>query len=202
MKKWLVCVFLLVFLTGCRVDPDMILKGDEISVIAEEDMCSRTEAEPEMQEQKDNDSSGIYVYICGAVKNPGVYELEKGSRVYQLVDAAGGLNEDADDRSVNLAETITDGQMVRILSVTEAEGGSEQEFANYASGITTDGKVNINTASEEELMSLSGIGQTKADGIIAYREEHGAFRNTEEIMQVSGIGESTYEKIKKDITVQ
>ncbi len=191
----ILCVILL-FLPGCSADPDIILKGSGGSAPAEEKV-SCSEEEPVSPNQEE---STIYVYICGAVQNPGVYEMAPESRIYQLVDAAGGMSGDADEQSVNLAETVTDGQMVRIPFRTEAEGTPGD--TGGSAGISADGKVNINTASVEQLMSLNGIGETKAEQIITYREENGAFPDTEAIMQVSGIGEGTYEKIKNSITVQ
>ena len=197
MRKYIACAvcMMMLFLAGCSADPDVILKGEKISETTEESI-SLSEAEPIASGQEE---TGIYVYICGAVCNPGVYELPLGSRVYQLVDAAGGMSEDADKQGVNLAETVADGQMVRIPFCTETES---QPMETTPVGISADGKVNINTASVEQLMSLSGIGETKAKQIITYREENGAFPDIEAIMQVSGIGEGTYEKIKDSITVQ
>lgn len=197
MRKYIACAvcMMMLFLAGCSADPDVILKGEKISETTEEGI-SLSEAEPIASGQEE---TGIYVYICGAVCNPGVYELPLGSRVYQLVDAAGGMSEDADKQGVNLAETVADGQMVRIPFCTETES---QPMETTPVGISADGKVNINTASVEQLMSLSGIGETKAKQIITYREENGAFPDIEAIMQVSGIGEGTYEKIKDSITVQ
>lgn len=197
MRKYItyaVCVILLI-LSGCRANPDIILKGTQNSAPSEEKVSLSVEESLSPEQEV----SGIYVYICGAVKNPGVYELLPGSRVYQLVEAAGGMSEDADGQRVNLAEVVTDGQMVRIPSCTETE---EQPEETVSDGISADGKVNINTASAEQLMTLNGIGQTKAEQIITYREENGAFPDTKAIMQVSGIGEGTYEKIKNSITVQ
>lgn len=197
MRKYIayvVCVVLLI-LSGCSANPDIILKGTQNSAPVEGEVSLPVE-EPLSSAQEE---ACIYVYICGAVQNPGVYELPLESRVYQLVEAAGGMSEEADEQSVNLAEVVSDGQMVRIPSRAETEGQAEEAVS---AGISTDGKVNINTASAEQLMTLNGIGQTKAEQIITYREENGAFPDTEAIMQVSGIGEGTYEKIKNSITVQ
>lgn len=192
----LVLCTILLFLSGCSTDPDVILKGTGISA-QEEEKVSHPEEEPLSSEPEE---ASVYVYICGAVQNPGVYEMAPESRIYQLVDAAGGMVGDADEQGVNLAETVTDGQMVRIPFCTESEGMAEDTGGSV--GISADGKVNINTASVEQLMSLNGIGEAKAEQIVTYREENGAFPDTEAIMQVSGIGEGTYEKIKDNITVQ
>jgi competence protein ComEA len=198
-KKWMIYVvcFALIFnLAGCASKADMILKGSNTASGAEDDVL---QSEDDVLVSKEQETSKIYVYICGAVQNPGVYEMEADSRIYQVVEAAGGFLEEADAQSVNLAETVTDGQMVRIPSQSDGETSSSQVSIP---GISADGKININTASVEQLMTLSGIGQTKAEQIVAYREKNGAFADTEAIMQVSGIAEGTYEKIKDDITVQ
>lgn len=140
----------------------------------------------------------ICIHICGSVKAPGVYYLKEGARLHEAVDRAGGLTEDAAPEYVNLAGIITDGEQIYIPDKKETEDGS---FRLQASGTTESGLVNLNTASEEDLMTLPGIGQTKAKAIIAYRESSGGFSNIEELMNVSGIAESSYEKIKDYIRV-
>lgn len=169
--------FLCVFCVGCGVDDTVYLEQTDSEAVSS---VSETE-EPET-------AGGLcYVYICGAVAEPGVYEVKQGSRIYEVVYMAGGLTEDADVSSVNQAEVIYDGQMIYLP--TEAEG-------------ETDGRVNINTASVDELMTLSGIGQTKAEQILAYRNENGNFSSVEEIMNVDGIKEGLYSRIKDDIRVK
>lgn len=156
-----------------------------------------------------------YVYVCGAVKEPGVYELEAGARIYEAVDAAGGLTEEADFSSVNQAEKVSDGQMVKILTKEEAEALGETpdsvETPDSGSGETAvsgnaeteqDGRININLASAEELMTLPGIGRAKADSIISYRESSGGFSSIEEIMQVEGIKEGVFNRVKDSIKVK
>ncbi len=139
-----------------------------------------------------------YVHVCGAVSLPGVYALEQGSRVYEALLLAGGLTEDASERSVNQAEPVCDGQMIYVPTEEEAAGAPDKGQA----GEQDDGRVNLNTASLSELMSLPGIGQTKAESIIAYREQNGAFSSVEDIMQVEGIKDGLYARIKDDIKVK
>ena len=143
------------------------------------------------------ESESIFVYICGQVASPGVYELPEGSRIYQAIDLAGGLTKEADTRRINQAALMTDGQQIIIYAVgeeaSEAESGTETSNAS--------GLININTAGKEELMTLSGIGEAKASAIVAWRNENGPFSGTEDIMKVSGIGESLYGKIRDKITV-
>ena len=162
----------------------------------------------------------IYVHICGAVREPGVYVLAAGSRVYEGIEAAGGFAEDACEDFINQAGMLTDGQRLVIPTAEEAETakadgsyrevwqtgiqGSAEGTAKAADGASSAGNpgglVNINTASEEELGGIPGIGAGKAAAIVKYRQENGAFAAIEEIMKVSGIKEGTFEKIKDRIT--
>jgi competence protein ComEA len=137
------------------------------------------------------------VYICGAVANPGVYELTGGSRICDALDAAGGFSENAGTTYLNLAEFVSDGQKIYVPTQEEltVELAAEEEAA------ADDGRININTASKEQLVTLPGIGDAKADSIIAYRTEHGAFSTIEEIMEIPGIKEAVFSKIKDFISV-
>lgn len=156
----------------------------------------------------------ILVHVCGAVRVPGVYELAEDSRVIDAVTAAGGLTENADSEYVNLAASLSDGDKVRIPTVEEVQlvlDSGEQINATdiiiSPDGQTTSSeseqhKININTADIEELCTLPGIGETRAESILAYRQEKGAFSTIEDIMQVSGIKENSFQKIKDRITVK
>lgn len=137
----------------------------------------------------------IFVHVCGEVLNPGVYELPEGSRIVDAVKAAGGLSEEASEESVNLAEVVKDGMQVVIPNRIEAEAAAKQ-MAESAAGL-----VNLNTATKAQLMELPGIGESKAEDIIHYRETVGGFRTIEEIMQVPGIKEAGFRKIKDRIAV-
>lgn len=136
-----------------------------------------------------------FVHICGEVENPGVYELEEGSRIFEAVDMAGGFTKEASQSSLNLAETIADGMQIVILSKEEAMAVQTAAEAHAA------GLVNINKASKEQLMTLPGIGASRADDIIRYREESGGFQRIEDIMKVSGIKDAAFQKIKDSIAV-
>lgn len=145
-------------------------------------------------EAQKTEGAEIRVYVCGAVKNPGVVSLSEGSRAEDALAAAGGFSENARRDYVNLAEWVTDGQKLYFPTLEEAESLIEQESGN--------GLVNINTADVNMLCTLPGIGESRAKDIIAYREEHGAFKSCEDIMQVSGIKNSVYSKISDMITVK
>ena len=162
-----------------------------------------------------NDSQSFVVYVSGYVNNPGVYELKEGSRIIDAIDSAGGYSKEAYENYLNLASLIADGQMIYVPSEEEIESGSfERGVASGADGSGAGGVtggngggnssgsgalVNINQASKEELMTLPGIGESKADKIIAYREENGRFSTPEGIMEISGIKDGLYNKIKDKI---
>ncbi len=134
---------------------------------------------------------GYFVHICGQVKEPGVYELPEGSRVYEAVEAAGGFTEEAAAEALNLAEKITDGMKITVYDREEArtlEASGPSESGGPGSG----GLVNL---------TLSGIGESKAEDIIRYREESGGFKKIEDIMKVPGIKNAGFQKIKDRITV-
>ena len=145
--------------------------------------------------------------LCGAVNCEGVYELPESSRVIDAVEAAGGYSEDADRIYVNQAEYVYDTQRVEIptfeeaqrLREIEAEAAAEQ---GDSGSVRENGLIDINTADKQELMRIPGIGESKADRIIEYRQIHGRFGSIEELMNVSGIGSGMYEKMKDCITVK
>ncbi|WP_051271278.1 ComEA family DNA-binding protein [Shimazuella kribbensis] len=134
--------------------------------------------------------------VKGAIKKPGIYKLPVPVRLYQVLEAAGGASEQADTNRMNLAKIIADGSMIYIPKKGEA-------IPSEASPIQTkeDNKINLNTATLEELETLEGLGPTKAKAIIQYRGEHGGFRSVDELLQVSGIGERTLERIKEKVFV-
>ena len=169
----------------------------------------------------------IYVDICGAVTSPGVYELPYGSRVFQAIEQAGGYLPEAAASYLNRAKGLSDGQQVYVPTQTEVDSqriaatqdGSEftaenstetasgQKSAGEDSGeaetaSSTEQKIDLNTADVSQLTTLTGVGESKALAIIAYREENGPFTSAEDIMNVPGIKEGTYEKIKDKIAIK
>ncbi|MEF2694329.1 MAG: helix-hairpin-helix domain-containing protein [Blautia wexlerae] len=166
---------------------------------------------------KEMQQAMIYVDVCGAVANPGVFQLAAGSRVFQAIEAAGGYLPEAALTCVNRAGVLTDGQQLYILTQEEMErqGLDPAEMAKASDGqmngsagtgqntgmAAQDNRININTADEAQLTTLTGIGATRAQAIIAYREENGPFAAIEDIMNVQGIKEGTFAKIKDEIVV-
>lgn len=169
---------------------------------------------------KEMQQAMIYVDVCGAVANPGVFQLAAGSRVFQAIEAAGGYLPEAALTCVNRAGVLTDGQQLYILTQEEMErqGLDPAEMSGVSDGqmngsagtgqntemtaqVQQDNRININTADEAQLTTLTGIGATRAQAIIAYREENGPFAVIEDIMNVQGIKEGTFAKIKDEIVV-
>ena len=152
-------------------------------------------------------SSEIYVDVEGAVEEPGVYVLQEGDRVNDAVEAAGGLTKKASRQSVNLAEELEDGMQVYVYSKSEVSSGSSSSSStsssssSSASSADSSEKININTATAEELQELSGVGEVIAGNIVAYREENGNFTSIEQIQEVSGIGEARFAAIEEYICV-
>lgn len=138
----------------------------------------------------------ILVDIKGAVKKPGVYELPINARLHELVNLAGGLTDDAEDRQVNMAIVLADQQLVYI-----PRKGETVEQTNQTPQAGNESKVNINTASAEELQTLTGIGEKKAQAIIDYRTQNGNFQSIDQLTEVDGFGEKTVEKLRDSITI-
>ena len=148
------------------------------------------------QQTTENEDGRIYIHIVGAVKKPGVYTFQKKPRVIEVVEKAGGFTKDAVTTEVNQAEVVEDGTQLTIASQKDSKEKKGQQAEQVEAG-----KVNLNTATKEQLMTLSGIGEAKAVAIIAYREEKGKFHKTEDLMNITGIKEGVFDKIKSQICV-
>ena len=174
----------------------------------------------ELSDASSEEAKTLVVHICGAVSAPGVYELPAGSRIIDAVEAGGGFLPEAEEACCNLAEEIVDGCQIYIMTKAEscADGQTEKKAGIQTSPDsdmqTTDrnvrsnsapalenGLVNLNTADVAALMTLPGIGESRAKAIISYREQHGAFAQIEDIMKISGIKQAAFSKIKDKITV-
>ena len=158
---------------------------------------------PQEVEDKTTVSTVIYVDVKGEVHHPGVYQMKAENRVKDLIEAAGGFTPLADDQKLNLAQLLED-QMVIVVPKKGEEVNSEvaQAPTSQKKEVGKEGKVNINTATVEELKTLKGIGEKKAEAIIEYRKKNGSFKNKEELMKVRGIGKKLYESFQERVIVQ
>lgn len=235
---WLICLFVL---TGCTSKEELIQLNQPEQLV--EEASVESVGQPELvQEGQEKEPAGsadgeqqtmvaereeaalapqkeqkIYVHVCGAVANPGVYEMTSVSRIFEAVEAAGGFTDEADGDYVNQAEMLADGMKIQIPTKAQtaewiAAGDilMQQEVVSLAkaeaeNSITPDRvqqKVNINQADEATLCTITGIGQGRAAAIITYREQNGGFNAIEDIMKVDGIKQATFEKIKEQICVK
>ena len=139
----------------------------------------------------------IFVDVKGAVKHPGVFETTKDKRIKDLIEEAGGLLDDADTSTLNLSQKVKDQMVIYVLK----HGEKPKQISDGSTSSTNGDVININTANKEQLMKISGVGKTKAEAIISYREKNGDFKKKEDITKVKGIGKATFEKIKDKIEV-
>ncbi len=187
---------------------------------ADQTTADQVAADKTTADQEKTASEKIYVHICGAVLCPGVYELSQGARIYEAIRLAGGMKEEACGEALNQAEVLADEQKLYVPTVSEWEksgksgkeievlsgpmaGGEQKAESAQVSGaqVSTDEKININTADRALLCTLPGVGETRAEAIIAFRSEHGAFQKIEDIMQVPGIKDGLFSKIRDHISV-
>lgn len=181
----------IIIMTGCMA----ILAGCEKQEVISLQTEQTTEEQITQEDTQADSADEVYVYVCGHVKQPGVYALEYGARIYDALAKAGGVLEDAREEVLDQAVCVSDGQTIYVPGADDAEAEKEQDSSE------SDGLVNINQAGEEELMTLPGIGESKASVIIQYREEHGMFQTIEELMDIPGIKQGVFDKIKDNIKV-
>ncbi len=221
-KTVLLAVLLALVLSGCAPQGKEIILTDSAKAASgslSEDELNKTEEsineasseESSTLEDERKEPASIFVYVCGAVNKPGVYELFEGSRIVDAVEASGGFLDSADENYVNLAAKLEDGVKLFIPTKEETkdakavsaaqpfDGGSA--LAGVSNSSENSGLININNATREELTSLPGIGNATAEKIVSYREQHGSFNSIEDIMKVSGIKDKLFSKIKDHITV-
>lgn len=203
-----ICLVFIVFSGIFYIKPGVDGTGDSITSSTEAESTCMPESGSFKEKQAESTHMPpdiIAVYICGAVKHPGVYSLESGQRLCDAVNAAGGFKKTAARLSVNLAMLLSDGEQViiptkkQMASYNKTYKGDSAVAGDIAS-TNTDGLVNINTASREELMSLPGIGASKADAVIEYRLSN-SFKTIEDIKNVTGIKDGVFNQIKNQITV-
>lgn len=214
LKKITIEIGLLGLLCGCGSQTAILTTVTEQDQTILQSETTQTELQEETSSTEtdtmtEKEVEMAAVYVCGAVKNPGVYYVSAGAIKETAVLMAGGFEADADETYINLAEPVSSGEQIYIPTREETAGASltdrEQRAGTETSGNTdtaeTDGKININTAEKEQLMTLPGIGESKADAIIAYRQAQGNFQSTEELMNIRGIKKGVYDKIKDLIIV-
>lgn len=192
----------LFFYSGCKKKSYIENKAENLDI--------RKNYYKDYKKEKKNDKnsaySKLYVDISGAVKNPGVYSLDKGKRVFDAIEKAGGLLENAYIKDLNRAKELEDGEKIYIYTKEEYDNiNDEKVLSNTKPSTSSDSTnttlLNINKASKEELMTLSGIGESKADSIISYRNKKGSFKKKEDLMNITGIKDGVYNKIKDMIRV-
>ena len=172
----------------------------ETSLQAEVAAVSKDSSTEKEEKAESVEQDLITVDVKGAVKSPGIYDLPVGSRVNDAVQKAGGLTEQADSKSLNLAQKVSDEALVYVPTKGE-ESASQQTSSGTASSTSKDKKVNINKASLEELKQVKGLGGKRAQDIVDHREANGKFKSVDELKKVSGIGAKTIEKLKDYVTV-
>lgn len=198
MKKIMIAALLFAFtaLVGCKEEELYELDVADNVAVTEDDKTAENLI----------DSRPFVVFVCGEVCKPGVYSLDAGSRMMDAVEAAGGYTKDAYENYLNLAGLIEDEQKIYVPSKEEVEvslsTGEIIEPSISMGEADLSGKIELNSATKEELMTLTGVGESKANKIIEYRETSGPFKKPEEIMQIPGIKEGMFSKIKDSIYVR
>ena len=166
---------------------------EELAVVETTALAEKTEVSTTQE-------AVIFVDIKGAVKNPGVYQMKSGDRVKDALDAAGGLTDEADSQKVNLAQRVEDQMVIVVPKV--GEEATEIPAGAMSKEASKEGKVNINTATVEELKTLKGVGEKKAEAIIEYRKKNGSFKTKEDLMKVRGIGKKLFDSFQERIVTQ
>lgn len=187
----IICIIMVAFF--------VFVSEEENGEYAEDVVVQSTETKAESREETQTPVS-IIVDVGGAVKTPQVVELKENSRVADAISAAGGLTEQADTAGINQAAFLTDGEKVYIPEKGES-GTIISGITSAVGSEVTQQKININTATSEELQTLDGIGPVTAEKILTYRDRNGAFQNIEDLKNVDGIGDKTFENLKEHITI-
>ncbi|SFB37232.1 competence protein ComEA [Acetitomaculum ruminis DSM 5522] len=185
-KNFILLIIMMLSLSACG------LKEESVSDFILEDSNDISTSETSENSEVSED---IYVYVCGQVNNPGVFKLKKDDRIFKAIEMAGGTTENADISGINQAQKLEDGQMINIPSF------GDESIEEVSKENADDGKVNINTADEQTLTLLSGIGEKRARDIIDYRNSNGNFSSVEDLKKVKGIKNGVYNKIKDFVKV-
>lgn len=199
LKGVLLGTLIVVLLCSCGKGTASYLS--ESQSLEDEDDTKVSEETEDSHKVENSEAKMLYIYVCGYVNKPGVYTLSEGSRVFDLFALAGGLTENAATDYWNQARLLTDGEMIYVPSKEEAKNHTHDGETSNIIENDKSNKVNINTAKKEELMTLPGIGETKALAIITYRQENGPFSSVEELKEVEGIKEAVFSKLKDLIEI-
>ncbi|EGO8082509.1 competence protein ComEA [Enterococcus faecalis] len=204
-KKWLLLgsgvsiVILITLLVGIYL---MVNKEPQVDTTMWEETSLTTTAEVATDATKERAETMIYVDIKGAVKVPGIYQLKNQQRIWDALALAGGVSEEADTAQVNYAQKVKDQMIIYVPKKGEAVAQSLETLQESAPAQQNqEEKINLNTATEAELQTISGIGAKKAQEIIRFRDEQGPFKTVKELKNVPGIGEKTVERLKDMLTV-
>ena len=206
--------------TGLEIVDD--ISGNKSgSIVDTESSAAETEKDSQKEDKSDNlkkeslqadeslnENRKIFIHVCGAVKNEGVYQVEADARVVDVIKAAGGLTKEAASSGINQAKQLEDGMQVYVPTKkevskagTQIPGLQKEDLQNSASVNSQNSAININTATKEELMKLKGVGEAKAVLIITYRENNGGFKEITDLMKIKGIKQKFFDKIKDNICV-
>ncbi len=222
LKIFVIVSMLLAGCLGCSNSQKNVMQTVDLKSIAAEETAEEKASdaiEIKVEQISDDnisaieepiEESEIFVYVCGAVQNAGVYSFPESTRVYEAIMQAGGYAEGAAEEYLNQAEIVYDGQRVYVPTAKEVEEEkiafvaeeNAKAISHTAVNENASNLININTATAEQLMTLSGVGESKAKSIISYREINGVFIEIEDIMKVEGIKEGMFAKIKNAITVR
>lgn len=176
-------------------------KNDEVTISAETN-SEQSSSQKRLATPNADQHAGVYVDVKGAVKRPGVYKLRQGLRAQDAIDCAGGLLTGADPNHVNMAQAVTDQQVLYVpmqgedtspIGATSSQAGADSTSQAAI--------VNLNTATKEQLTQITGVGDKKADLILAYREQHGQFKSIDELKEVSGFGDKSVDKIRNQLSI-
>ena len=204
-KKWLLLgsgVFMVILITLLVGIYLMVNKEPQVDTTMWEETSLNTTTEVATDATKERAETMIYVDIKGAVKVPGIYQLKNQQRIWDALALAGGVSEEADTTQVNYAQKVKDQMIIYVPKKGEPVPQSLETLQESAlAQQNQEGKINLNTATEAELQTISGIGAKKAQEIIRFRDEQGPFKTVEELKNVSGIGEKTVERLKDMLTV-
>lgn len=204
VKKYLILLLFIgsFFLYGCSKEEVIMIPIHSTEIETEDKLDTKEDI---IETEENIEIETYYIFISGAIENPGVYEITENSRLYEVIKMAGGLTDNASPDFVNQARKVMDGEQITIPTIEEVEKGLVVEVNQLPNESKENGNnllVNINTATEVTLCTINGVGESRAKAIIAFRDNNGDFSKIEDIMKVDGIKEGLFNKMKEEITVK